>query len=140
LIHFYAGGGTASGPIPGSIKYIFKTQGGPFAFAVQRQLPISDGTIDPFEHYPHFPAKLYASQLGDTLEIVKVDWVMSHFVRWDMSRDHAIVLSLSRVRVLFSIALLMLTFITGLKYIDKPQNGITCARSSKILHDVDVEC
>jgi hypothetical protein len=98
LIHFYAGGDTSSSPIPGSIKYIFQSQDSSFTFAVQRQHPISDETIDPFERYPHFPAKLYSSNLGDALEIVKADWVMSHFARWRMSPDHAVVLSLSRVR------------------------------------------
>jgi hypothetical protein len=96
LIHFYPGGSTTSSPLPGSIKYIFQSQDGSFNFAVQRQLPISDGTIDPFALYPHFPAKLYSSRLGDMVEIIKPEWVMAHFARWEMTSDHAVVLSLSQ--------------------------------------------
>jgi hypothetical protein len=52
---------------------------------------------DPFQLYPHFPAKLYSSQLDTKLESIKVDWVVTHFARWTPSPDLAVVLSLSRV-------------------------------------------
>ena len=67
------------------------------AFAVQRQLPARQDVVDPFEPYIHFPAKLYSSGMGDALEIVEVDWIMCHFARWQMSSEHVVVLSLSRV-------------------------------------------
>jgi hypothetical protein len=97
LIQFYPGGSTVSPALPGSIEYIFRTPDGPVSFAVRRQLPLSEGTLDPFRHYPHFPAKLYSSSLAGTLELVRADWVMAHFARYQSSNLHAVVLSLSRV-------------------------------------------
>jgi hypothetical protein len=96
LVHFYPHGDTTKSPIPGSIKYIFEHEG-KMAFAVQRQLPARQDVVDPFEPYIHFPAKLYSSGMGDALEIVEVDWIMCHFARWQMSSEHVVVLSLSRV-------------------------------------------
>jgi hypothetical protein len=96
LIHFYPGGNKSSPPIPGSIKYIFATQN-TVAFAVQRHLNMQPGTIDPFAAYPDFPAKLYASALADELEVVELDWVTCHFARWQISSEHVVVLSLSKV-------------------------------------------
>jgi len=97
LIHFYPGGSTSSPAVPGSIQYIFQAPDSPVSFAVRRQLPLPEGVLDPFRHYPHFPAKLYSSVLSDDLELVRVDWVMAHFARWQFSDLHAVILSLSRV-------------------------------------------
>ena len=99
LIYFYPNGIWSSSPIPGSIKYIFTQGGRKPTFAVRRQLPRlpEDGSVDPFSKYPHFPAKLYCSQLSDILEEVKVDWIMCHYARWEMSSEHAVVLALSKV-------------------------------------------
>ncbi|KAF8580631.1 hypothetical protein K439DRAFT_1356478, partial [Ramaria rubella] len=36
--------------------------------------------------YPHFPAKLYSSDLSEQLEIVKVNWVVGHFSQWSISK------------------------------------------------------
>jgi hypothetical protein len=101
LIHFYANGSTSS-LIPGSIKYIYTSPQGSLVFAVQRQLAITDGTLDPFRHYPNFPVQLYSSKLSNTLEIVKPEWLKAHFARWPISEEHAVVLSLSLVSVLSS--------------------------------------
>jgi hypothetical protein len=98
LVHFYPHNDKSKSPIPGCIKYIFEQQGR-MVFAVQRQLELPHGTLDPFEPYPHFAAKLYTSHLSKELEVVHVDWVMCHFARWQMSSEHAAVLSLSRVSV-----------------------------------------
>ena len=97
LVHFYPCGDRAKSPIPGCIKYIFEHQG-KMVFAVQRQLPAHHSTMDPFQPYVHFPAKLYSSDIGVALEVVHVDWVMCHFARWQISTEHVVVLSLSRVR------------------------------------------
>jgi hypothetical protein len=99
LIYFYPNGNRSSSPIPGSIKYIFIQEGHKPTFAVRRQLPRlpEDGIVDPFSKYPYFPAKLYHSQLSDVLEEVKIDWVMCHYARWEMSSEHAVVLILSKV-------------------------------------------
>ena len=66
-------------------------------FAVQRHLDMQAGTIDPFAPYPNFPAELYSTSLDDNLEIVQVDWVTSHFARWQISACHVVAVSLSKV-------------------------------------------
>jgi hypothetical protein len=87
-------------PVPGCIKYIFEREG-KMVFAIQCQLDAHPGIVDPFEPYPHFPAKLYSSNMCDELEIMHVDWIMCHFARWQISSEHVVVLSLSQVRFLF---------------------------------------
>jgi hypothetical protein len=96
LVYFYPNGDTTLSPVPGSIKYIYGLHGR-LEFAVQRQLPIHNSSLDPFRHYPHFPARLYSSSLSAQLEIVHVDWVMCHFARYRITSSHAVVLSLSKV-------------------------------------------
>jgi hypothetical protein len=97
-IYFYADGDKTSRPTPGCIKYIFELNG-TTSFAVQRQLPMRDGSMDPFRHYPHFAASLYSAELSLKLEIVHVDWVMCHFARWPMSIKQVVVLLLSLLTV-----------------------------------------
>jgi len=99
LIYFYPDGSFSSPPVPGSIKYIFKTTKTCFTFAVCCQMPLVDGTPDLFRHYPHFPAKLYSTSLSDSLELVQVDWIWCHYACWQCSESHAVVLSLSRVLI-----------------------------------------
>ncbi|KAF8591820.1 hypothetical protein K439DRAFT_1644119 [Ramaria rubella] len=95
LIQFYPGGRKNVLLSPGSIQYIFY-HGGEMTFAVRHQQPAIDDIVDPFKPYPHFPAKLYSSDLSEQLEIVKVNWVVGHFARWSISQNHVVVLSLSR--------------------------------------------
>jgi hypothetical protein len=109
---FYPCGDRLSSPVPGSIQHIYAMPTGELVFAVHRHLPLDrhDRVIDPFAMYPDFPAKLYLSSLSSHLENVKVSWVISHFVRWDISSDHVAILSLSRVstcpEIIFSASLL----------------------------------
>jgi hypothetical protein len=102
LVQFYPQGSKLS-LVPGSIKYIYQEQDR-FVFAVQRQLPISTDISDPYAIYPHFPAKLYSSQLSVELEQVQLDWIYSHYARWNLSATQSVVLSLSRVCRLILIA------------------------------------
>ena len=99
LILFYPRGDFSLSPVPGSIKYIYR-DGESFLLAVQRQRPLSGNlkVVDSFSAYPHFPAKVYSSDLEDMLEIVKCSWVSSHYARWALSRNAVVVLSLSKVR------------------------------------------
>jgi hypothetical protein len=86
--------------VPGSIKYIIRKTQDQVLFAVQRHVELPKNTLDPFAQYPYFPAKLHSAILAD-LEIVKVDWVMSHFARWQISSQHVVIVSLSKVSCLF---------------------------------------
>jgi hypothetical protein len=96
LVHFYPHGDKSKSAIPGSIKYIYEHKG-QMLFAVQRQHAANPSVVDPFKPYLHFPAKLYSSSIHDTLEVVCVDWVLCHFAQWQISSDHVVILSLSRV-------------------------------------------
>ena len=113
LILFYPHGDKSKSPIPGCIKFIFEQ--GRLVFAVQRQLEAAQGVLDPFEPYPHFSAKLYSSCLSEELEVVHVDWVLCHFARWQISSEHVVVLSLSRVSC-FGLPFHLTNLITGLIY------------------------
>jgi hypothetical protein len=96
LILYYPGGIRNVQPMPGIIKYIFKTEQG-VGFAMLHHLPLKSH-LDPFRHYPHFPAWLYLLALPDHLEIVIPEWVVSHFTRWIFSTQHIVAVSLSLVR------------------------------------------
>jgi hypothetical protein len=97
LIQFYPEGDKIRSPVPGSIKYIYSSDGQHYSLAVQRQMPIEQLEVDPFNQYPYFPAQTFSTQLSATLEHVHTDWIFGHYARWNLSSDHAIVLSLSRV-------------------------------------------
>jgi hypothetical protein len=111
LIYFYPDGNRNSSATHGSIKYIFKSKSGSFRFAVQRHLPLPRGVLDPFASYPHFPAKLYSSQLRSALEIVEVDWVIAQCARWKMSPMLAVLLTLYRVCLLLGVRIHILTIV-----------------------------
>ena len=97
LIIFYPGGNRSSPPIPGRIKYIFEDNG--ILLAVQYQLPAEADAIDPFQHYPYFPARLYSAQIGEDLEVVRLEWVMCHYARWHLSEKNDVILPLVQVSV-----------------------------------------
>jgi hypothetical protein len=99
LVYYHADGIAASDPIPGSIKYIYRPKDGTITYAIQRQVPVSNGTLDPFRHYPDIPAKLYSSQLSDSLDLVRPDWVVAQYARWVMHADYAVVMSLCQVSI-----------------------------------------
>jgi hypothetical protein len=95
LILYYHGGIRNVPPTPGIIKYIFEMER-VVGFAVRRYLPLHSH-LDPFRHYPYFPARLYSTVLVDHLETVKPEWVVSHFARWNFSPQHIVAVSLCRV-------------------------------------------
>jgi hypothetical protein len=82
-VQFYPHGDRTLSPIPASIKHIYRDK--KTYLAVQRQLPAGNTVVDPFALYPYFPAKLYSSQLSPTLELVQLDWIFSHYARWNFS-------------------------------------------------------
>ncbi|KAF8584874.1 hypothetical protein K439DRAFT_1344797, partial [Ramaria rubella] len=96
LVFFYPSGDKTTQPVPGCIKYIIEIDSH-ISLAVQRHYPMKSGTIDPYRHFPHFPASLYSVALSPTIELVEVDWVLCHFARWLFSPDHVVVLLLSMV-------------------------------------------
>ena len=95
-VMFYPDGILSRPAVPGIIKYIFEDDGAMF-FAVQRRYESSGRKIDVFASYPHFPAKLYQVRLLNTLEKVRISWVMGHYACWQVSGGEVVVLSLCRV-------------------------------------------
>ena len=94
LVLFYPHNDWRNQYIPASIKYIFQV-GSQVKFAVRRHLD-STKAEDIFAKYPHFPMKLYSSKLADSLEVVEIDWIFSHFARYNVSAEDVVVLPLSR--------------------------------------------
>jgi hypothetical protein len=96
LIMFYPKGNRAKKLVPGCIKYIIDEPSRQ-QFAVNRQMPAPSGTIDPFRPYTHFPAEIFSTKLSPDLELVEPEWVETHYARWCMDSQRAVVLNLSRV-------------------------------------------
>lgn len=97
LIMFYPRGDRSSAAIPGSIEYIYSINSA-FRFAVRRYTPPVLIEPDPFAQWADFPARTWSSQMSKTLETVQIDWVYSHFARYQLSSDQIVVLSLSQVK------------------------------------------
>jgi len=104
LVMFYPGGNQSSSPVPGSIQHIITYTNQDVVFVVQRQGSAAPDLHDPYADYPHFPARIYSNSLSSNLEIVSPDWVLSHYTRWAIDKDHAVVMILSRVyHILFCV-------------------------------------
>lgn len=114
LILFSPGGDTATPLVPGQIKHI-SNSGNITTFFVHRHLPLESGITDPFEPYIHIPIKLYSSQLNSRLEIVQINWMAGHFALCPLSDKHVAVVSLSRVRWIFTCNQLKTHNFPGLK-------------------------
>ena len=97
LVVFYPTGDTSLPAMPGSIKYIFE-HGGKTFFALQCQNPAPSNTLDPFCHYPHFPAQLYCADLSPELEKVDPSWVVFHYAQWSFMPTLVVVLTLGSMK------------------------------------------
>lgn len=97
LVLFYPNGNHLETPIPGSIEYIVAKPNNDIVYVVRPQLPALPGTLDPFRFYPHFPAKIYSPDLSNQHQVIHPDWVLSHYARWNLDKNRAVVLTLSRV-------------------------------------------
>ncbi|KAF8575838.1 hypothetical protein K439DRAFT_1368770, partial [Ramaria rubella] len=94
LVKFYPGSNKNSSPVPGSIQHIFYQEENLFFTVKCQECAIGD-VLDPFKPYAHFPVKVYSPKLSGQLEVVEVDWVVSHYACWPISLEHVVVLSLS---------------------------------------------
>lgn len=103
LVMFYPGGNRSLSPVPGSIQHIITYTNQDVVFVVQRQLLATPNLHDPYADYPQFPARIYSNSLSSSLEIVYPDWVLSHYARWAIHKNHAVVMILSRVCLIFHI-------------------------------------
>jgi hypothetical protein len=101
LILFSPNGDTSISLVPGQIKHI-TTYKNITVFFVHRYLPLKSGVTDPFQAYIHIPIKLYSSQVDTKLEVVQVNWVTGHFALCSLSDEHIAVVSLSKIRYIFS--------------------------------------
>jgi hypothetical protein len=97
---FYPGGDRSLSPVPGFIQHIVTQTNQDVVIVVQRQGSADPGLCDPYTDYPHFPARIYSNSLTPDLEIICPNWVLSHYARWAMDKDHAVVMILSQVRLI----------------------------------------
>jgi hypothetical protein len=95
LVQFYPGGNMASSPVPGCVQHIVWVKGRPFLL-LQQYLQLPKSVIDPYAAYIHLPAKMYSSKLSESLELVELEWVISHVALWPLSHNRVVILSLSR--------------------------------------------
>ncbi|KAF8577007.1 hypothetical protein K439DRAFT_1272857, partial [Ramaria rubella] len=93
LVQFYPGGNKNSLPVPGSIQHILYQEESLF-FTIKCQECVIGDVLDLFKPYAHFPVKLYSPKLSGQLEVIEVDWVVSHYARWPISLGHVVVLYL----------------------------------------------
>lgn len=95
-IMFHPDGKRSITPVPASIQHIVVYQNSETLYAVRRQLPSTSGS-DPYSKYPHFSAHLYRAALSKNLEVVRPEWVFSHYARWMIDPEQVVVLILSHV-------------------------------------------
>lgn len=110
LVTFYPAGNQSLSPVPGSIQHVVVYPNQDVLYLVHRQLPAAPGLVDPYAEYPHFPARLYSNALSSDLEVVRPDWVLSHYARWAIDKEHVVVLILSRVSQTYELILFVIIF------------------------------
>ncbi|KZT11808.1 uncharacterized protein LAESUDRAFT_641501, partial [Laetiporus sulphureus 93-53] len=98
LVMFYPHGNRSSPTIAGSIEHIYIIDGHP-RFTVRRYLPAVLNGPDPFTRWFNFPARTWSTERSQTLEKVKVQWVLSQFAEYAIFKDHVIVLELNQVGI-----------------------------------------
>ena len=97
LVHFHPDGDWSKPLVPGQIKYIYSTDGGVYAFALQQEISLPSDPLNLLALYLHFPAKTYSSKYSSSLEHIDLNWVFFHYAWWDISPNHSVVLSLTWV-------------------------------------------
>ncbi|KAF9471043.1 hypothetical protein BDN70DRAFT_820529 [Pholiota conissans] len=95
LVLFYPNGDKSLQPVPASISHIFRRRDNTVTYVVNRQLPSPPGTLNPFRHYPYLRAAIYSTTLSTEPELIQPEWVYSHYGRWHLDTDRAVVLTLS---------------------------------------------
>lgn len=85
----------------GSIQKIYVV-GDKVTIFIRRQAPLPPSKYDPFERFPHFPARTYSSKMVDgPLDEIDPSSIIAHCARFEFSDDRAVILNLSRVRLMF---------------------------------------
>jgi hypothetical protein len=96
-IMFYCTKDLTGNPVPGSIQEIF-CKGSADMFAVRQYRPVDSSTPDPFAKWSWiFRAKLWSSNMESELVEVDPQNVLSHCVKYQLSEDKVIILTLGRV-------------------------------------------
>ena len=98
-IFFYPDGDRTLAPVVGFIQYIYSEgkKSNKTLLTVKHAITVDKSVTDPFAKYMHWPAWLYHSGLNKSCEWIPSEWISGHFVRWDVSSEHMVVLSLSWV-------------------------------------------
>ncbi|KAJ6532605.1 hypothetical protein B0H19DRAFT_1081640 [Mycena capillaripes] len=80
-----------------SIEKIKVTPQGSVSFAIRHQEPLPPGKNDPFQEFPHFPARTYLSKMAETLADMPPSKVLGHYACFNFSGGRAVVLDLRRL-------------------------------------------
>jgi len=84
-------------PVAGSIQKIDASSDHVY-FVVKQQAALASTKFDPFRRYPFFPGSLYSSKMDDgPNDRICPELVLSHFARFNVSSEYAVILNLSRV-------------------------------------------
>ena len=116
LVLFYPDGDESETPIPGSIEYIVAKPNNKVVYVVRPQLAAPLDALNPFRFYHHFPAKIYSPNLSNQRQVVQPNWVILHYARWNLDKNRAVILTLSRVSTCFLHFQSIFTRSTGLIY------------------------
>ena len=109
-IFFYPNGDRMLAPVAGVIQYIYSegTKLNKTLLAIKRAVAVDKSIINPFAKYMHWPMWLYHLDLK-SCEWIPLEWISGHFMRWDFSSEHIVVLLLSQVSFFSIYFLLILT-------------------------------
>jgi len=116
LVLFYPDGDESEMPIPGSIEYIVAKPNNEVVYVVCPQLAAPLDALNPFRFYHHFPVKIYSPNLSNQRQVVQPNWAISHYARWNLDKNRAVILTLSRVSICFLHFQSIFTRSTGLIY------------------------
>ena len=86
-------------PVVGFIQYIYSEgkKSNKTLLSIKCAITVDKSITDPFAKYMHWPVQLYHLGLNKSCEQILSEWISGHFVRWDVSSEHMVVLSLSWV-------------------------------------------
>ena len=98
-IFFYPNGDRTPAPVVGFIQYIYSEgkKSNKTLLAIKCAITVDKSITYPFAKYMHWPMQLYHSGLNKSCECIPSEWISGHFVRWDVSSEHMVVLFLSWV-------------------------------------------
>lgn len=97
LVLVHPGGASSKESVPGIIEDICLNEHDEIVYVVRLYTTSRSDLRDPFRFYPDFPARAYSADLSAKRCIIRPQWVVGHFARYQLRPDVIAVLSLSKV-------------------------------------------